>query len=1077
MPQTREWITPTLLQQECGQNAYTRGRGYFRKGATLRVERVRQTPTELIFHARTQGSGRRPYQQYVRVFLVDGDPVPHLEGECSCPMGFNCKHVVSAALTYRDQVPAGELRTQGHGGFMHWLDHVSRHEAQREERLTEECLAYHLLPMRGGALVQFRVARPRKDGTLGKGRMVSLGTLAEPYRSAGCLYMDETDREIIRLLFVANDLDGYRDPALMGRAGAIALDMMLRTGRLFAATQTPTPLIQGAQRELNLDWEREGDRYRLRMGMDQGGGDVLPTEPPAYLDMQRFEAGPLVLPEGFDPQWVHRIQDSPPVEAGEAEAVSRRLALEFPQMPTPTPVQWREVHASPVPALAVMLYDEDLLQSGLLLHFLYDQVAVRPEAPQEVVSGEVDGELVRVYRDPAAETQAMDTLRSAGLLPLADHPELYTPSMEDTDSGTAIGRWLDVLDSLLPRLEEEGWRIEYVQGTHPQLTGSDSLRAEVEEGQGWFDLHFDLEVDGRKIPLLPLVSQLIEDYSPGSLPEHLWLQLETGEYVKVPREQIEPVLQTLMDLHEQIAPDASALRLSRLDAPRLLELGDLPVQGGASLQDMARKLTRFEAIHEVPPPRAFTGDLRPYQQRGVSWLQFLREYGLAGILADDMGLGKTVQTLAHLALEREAGRLTHPALIVAPTSLLSNWRREAEQFTPDLRVLVLHGPQRKDHFHRLAEHDLVLTTYPLLPRDREALLEQSFSHLILDEAQQIKNPKAQAAQVARRLKAEHRLCLTGTPMENHLGELWAQFDFLLPGFLGTQEAFSRTYRTPIEKHGDQERMQRLNRRIAPFLLRRTKDVVAAELPEKTELLRSVPIGGRQAALYESIRLTMERKVRDAIARKGLAGSQITILDALLKLRQVCCDPRLLPASVRRDNEAVPSAKLRMLMELLPELLSEGSRVLIFSQFTTMLGLIEKELKAAGVAYSKLTGQTRKRDEAIGAFREGRVPVMLVSLKAGGVGLNLTEADTVIHYDPWWNPAVEAQATDRAHRIGQDKPVFVYKLVTENTVEEKILAMQAHKQQLADRVYRTGERAPDQPPIDADMIEALFSAGE
>ncbi|MFP4245217.1 MAG: SNF2-related protein, partial [Ectothiorhodospira sp.] len=839
MTPNREWITPALLQQECGQNAYTRGRRYFTQGASFRVERVQQTPMELVFQARTRGSGRRPYEQFVRIFLVDGDPDPHLEGDCSCPMGFNCKHVVSAALTYRDQVPAGELQIQGRSGFVDWLDRIQQQDARREERLTEECLAYHLVPTRTGARVQFRVSRPRKDGTLGKGRMVSMGALAEPYRHASTRYMTETDREIIQLLFVANDMNGYRDPELKGHAGAIALDRMLGTGRVFAATETPRPLNRGAPRELTLEWQRKGEQYRLRMGMDQGEGDALPTEPPAYLDMQRFEMGHLVLPEGLDPQWLTRIPDSPPVDAEEAEAVSRRLALELPQMPTPIPVAWREVREAPVPALAVMLHDEDLLQSGLLLHFLYGDMAVWSHAPQEVVSGETDGELVRVYRDVAAEAKAMETLQSAGLLPFADHPELYAPSMEDTDRGAALGRWLDVLDSLLPRLEAEGWHIEHVRGTRPHLTGSDSLRAEVEEGQGWFDLHFDLEVDGRHVPLLPLVSQLIEGYTPGSLPEHLWLQLEAGEYVKVPREQIEPVLQTLMDLHEQIAPDASALRLSRLDAPRLLELGDVPVQGGASVQEMARKLTSFEVIGEVSPPEGFQGDLRSYQLRGVSWLQFLREYGLAGILADDMGLGKTIQTLAHLALEREAGRLSRPALIVAPTSLLSNWRREAEQFTPDLRVLVLHGPDRKAHLDTLADHDLVLTTYPLLPRDREALLEQSFSHLILDEAQQIKNPKAQAAQVARHLKAEHRLCLTGTPMENHLGELWAQFDFLLPGFLGTQEVFSRSYRTPIEKHGDQERMQRLTRRIAPFMLRRTKDVVASELPEKTELLRSV----------------------------------------------------------------------------------------------------------------------------------------------------------------------------------------------------------------------------------------------
>jgi SNF2 family DNA or RNA helicase len=375
----------------------------------------------------------------------------------------------------------------------------------------------------------------------------------------------------------------------------------------------------------------------------------------------------------------------------------------------------------------------------------------------------------------------------------------------------------------------------------------------------------------------------------------------------------------------------------------------------------------------------------------------------------------------------------------------------------------------------LDAYDLILTTYPLLPRDREVLLAQPCHYLILDEAQQIKNPRAQAAQLVRAIKANHRLCLTGTPMENHLGELWAQFDFLLPGFLGSREQFTRRYRTPIEKQGDQARLQRLAQRTAPFMLRRTKDVVAGELPPKSELLRTVPITGRQAALYESIRLTMEKKVRDAIAKKGLARSHITILDALLKLRQVCCDPRLLPVGSGGGRDA-RSAKLDMLMELLPELLEEGRRILLFSQFTSMLSLIEQALQGAGIRYCKLTGQTRKRDQVIDSFRHGEVDLFLISLKTGGVGLNLTEADTVIHYDPWWNPAVEMQATDRAHRIGQEKPVFVYKLITEGTVEEKILALQAKKQQLANRVYGSGKET-DELLIDAATISALLAGDD
>jgi SNF2 family DNA or RNA helicase len=373
-------------------------------------------------------------------------------------------------------------------------------------------------------------------------------------------------------------------------------------------------------------------------------------------------------------------------------------------------------------------------------------------------------------------------------------------------------------------------------------------------------------------------------------------------------------------------------------------------------------------------------------------------------------------------------------------------------------------------FDKINDYDLVLTTYPLLSRDDETLLKHEYHYLILDEAQTIKNPASLAAQLVRRIKTNHRLCLTGTPMENHLGELWAQFDFLMPGFLGDNSNFKKHYRTPIETYGDNDQKSRLSRRLAPFMLRRTKQEVANELPPKTEIIRSVPLYAKQAALYESIRLTMEKKVRDAIAEKGLSRSHITILDALLKLRQTCCDPRTLP--LKEAQKVKESAKLDLLMEILPEQLEEGRRILIFSQFTRMIALIEDELDARKIAYSKLTGQTRKRDEAIELFKRGEVSVFLISLKAGGVGLNLTEADTVIIYDPWWNPAAESQAADRAHRIGQDKPVFVYKLITENTVEEKIIAMQERKRALADSIYKD-ESKDESLKLTAEDLTALF----
>ncbi len=411
-----------------------------------------------------------------------------------------------------------------------------------------------------------------------------------------------------------------------------------------------------------------------------------------------------------------------------------------------------------------------------------------------------------------------------------------------------------------------------------------------------------------------------------------------------------------------------------------------------------------------------------------------------------MGLGKTAQTLAHLLAEKDAGRLNQPALIIMPTSLIFNWKREAERFAPGLRVLSLHGPSRAERFAAIPEHDVCLTTYPLLWRDQEALGAHAYHLLILDEAQTIKNAASQASQAVRQFRAAHRLCLTGTPLENHLGELWALFDFLMPGFLGTSKHFTSTWRTPIEKQGNSLRHALLARRIKPFMLRRKKDEVAKELPEKTIIVRTVELEGSQRDLYETVRSAMDARVREEIASKGFARSQIVILDALLKLRQVCCDPRL----VRIDaaQKVREHAKLDLLMDMLPEMVDEGRRILLFSQFTSMLDLIAAELGSRKLEFVTLTGSTSDRETPIRCFQDGQVPIFLISLKAGGTGLNLTAADTVIHYGPWWNPAVENQATDRAHRLGQSKKVFVYKLVVAGSIEEKILALQEKKAELA-----------------------------
>jgi SNF2 family DNA or RNA helicase len=464
--------------------------------------------------------------------------------------------------------------------------------------------------------------------------------------------------------------------------------------------------------------------------------------------------------------------------------------------------------------------------------------------------------------------------------------------------------------------------------------------------------------------------------------------------------------------------------------------------------------------------------LRPYQQHGVDWLQHLRGIGLNGFLADDMGLGKTAQTIAHIVIEKDAGRLDEPALIVVPTSLVTNWTSELVKFAPHLSVAVLHGLDRHERRGELAGTDVVITTYTVLARDIEEMKLLQWHLVVLDEAQVIKSPDAKATKAVCQLRTRHRLCLSGTPIENNLQELWSEFAFLMPGLLGDRKGFAKRFRRPIEKNNDAARRVQLIRRIKPFLMRRTKAEVATDLPPKHTILRRINLASDQRELYDTIRGTLYDKVREQVAELSPAQSRIVVLDALLKLRQVCCDPRLVKLPSARLVDC--SSKLDELMDMIGEMIPEGRRILLFSQFTTMLDLIKPRLAEAGIKFVELRGDTRDRAEPVRVFESGAVSLFLISLKAGGRGLNLTSADTVIHYDPWWNPAAEDQASDRAHRIGQTKPVFVYKLIAADTVEDRIVELQRRKADLANiALSEEGEFSG----IELDDVEFLFGNPE
>ena len=694
------------------------------------------------------------------------------------------------------------------------------------------------------------------------------------------------------------------------------------------------------------------------------------------------------------------------------------------------------------------------------------------------VSGPRGQEFVR--RDPAAETAAATSLAEIGFVQLrvADGSTGKGRRVHVLRGADAAEQWHRFLTDKLPDLQEAGWRCVVEPGFGPRVAKSvGMLDARVSDAErGSFSLDLGIEVDGARVPLLPILVRLMER-GPDALrtvKDELVTSLDDGRVVRLPAERVRRIMAVMGDLIEAAADRSeSALVLPQGEAAAVLDLEELLTTRWQDAADVAATVERFRElppIEDVPLPAGFTATLRPYQQHGLNWLQHLRAHDLGGFLADEMGLGKTAQTIAHIAAEHAAGRLDRPVLVVVPTSLVANWQAELARFAPHLEVAVLHGQGREATRGRLDGVSVVLTTYAVLARDAEAMREIPWHIIVLDEAQAIKSPEAKATRAVCQLEARHRICLSGTPIENNLDELWSQFAFLQPGLLGDRRSFGKRFRSPIEKEGDPVRRGQLSRRIRPFILRRTKAEVAADLPPKETILRHITFGPEQRELYDTIRATLHDSVRDQLAELGPGQGRFVVLNALLKLRQACCDPRLV--KLASGMSEAPSAKLETLMEMIEGMLPEGRRILIFSQFTSMLDLIKPRLNAARVPFVELRGDTRDRAEPVRAFQAGEVPLFLISLKAGGRGLNLTAADTVIHYDPWWNPAVEDQASDRAHRIGQTKSVFVYKLVAADTVEERIIKLQERKAELAEIALDAEVEATG---LDAEDLEFLLAS--
>jgi len=1107
-----------------GPRAMEAGRSYQRQRRVTGLLVDGQT-----FASQVQGGERRPYRQQIEVMRSTAGGI-RFRSECSCPVGEACKHVAAVLLEGLSRKRIGEsvastsikpLEPMLPGQLAAWLsdleDTRSRssddYPASVQQRIV---YIFDRETRHDGAIprLELRILTTRllKDGSFSQ-RARAYDWRSAVTASGAPKYLRPSDLRIFRALQSASNEFGYYSSILFfSHDNAIELvESILATGRARWQDVAGVALDLGPERRGRAVWEMtDGDALRLRLDAGEGLA-ILNAAPPIYLDEKSGLLGPVDI--GMAPGLAFRFASAPPAPLEHAALLAERMAQRFPDLaalapPPPAP----PVRYTDAPALVLRLFRAELpSESGARSYvpyygwqeptepvglarvfFRYGSVDVAASETKHKLTRLHQGGLIEIHRDRKVEASAFKALRAHGFLE-ATKIRRRTPQKFAADllpSFDSPFAWHDALYHALPELRRLGWNIEIDPDFPVQLlTSGGDIEANLLESSGidWLDLDLGVTIDGERIDLVQPVISLIQaagfkpDFDSARAEENVtvYLPLMDGRFLAMPKARLAQIIAAIWDISCGGAwTDADErVRLSRHDLAGLAAFEEaakdagLSLRGGEILREMGRKLTISGGIPEIAPPSGFRADLRAYQKQGVAWLVFLRSLGLGGVLADDMGLGKTIQALALIAIEKAAGRLDGPTLVIAPTSLVANWRRETRKFAPDLSVLVLHGVDRKNLFSEIEKADIVFTTYPLVSRDYDTLCAHQWSMLFLDEAQTIKNPNAATTKLIRSLEAGSRFCLTGTPLENHLGELWSIFSFAMPGFLGDLSSFSKAFRTPIEKSGDPERARLLSRRIKPFLLRRTKEEVAGELPPKTEIIEHVEMDKRQQEIYESIRLAMHKKVREAISRKGFARSRIIILEALLKLRQCCCDPRLLKLSTKLAATA-GSAKLERLMEMLEELMNENRRVLVFSQFTTMLDLIRPELDRRSIPYSLLTGETRDRATEIDRFQDGGTRIFLVSLKAGGVGLNLTAADTVILYDPWWNPAVEDQAVDRAHRIGQQKAVFVHRLVASGTIEEKMAVLKEKKRSLADSIFD-----PDGAPTLAmteDDLEALFA---
>ncbi|NRB78436.1 MAG: DEAD/DEAH box helicase [Saccharospirillaceae bacterium] len=1062
-------IPKQAIKQSFNSNAQRRGEHYFKSGQVISISF--DDNDDSIVNGEVRGNYENVY--YISVSL---DEDGGLETDCSCPVAFQCKHGVAIALkAFEVGLFVEHKKTNNRKSKMQsWFDNAELKnmtvKTDNTQVTNQEFLNYYVSQDYSGVFVNVRKTKFNKKGGINKGAAVNLRTI---YEDVSYGYQQNLLSQKDNAVFKAMSFswsDSASDYRIDDAASAQVLIKMIETDRCYWMDPSGGKFeFLSNYESFEFNWTKKAP-FKLEI-LIKGSADfiILPTSPLCFLNLQTQQMGQ--LESALSEDVIDHLHDLPALNKKDAQQFSQWLFDNNLPVTAPIDLNIVEITGEFQPVLNVffdekenMYYAKFYLQYG---EFLIEYNQYEAKTPTQFNK---NGVLHRWVRDLNAEKKAYQQLKNSGL---NDPINSIVSGKGSVFTAVAPYYWVEFKLNVQADLELNGWKVILENIKLPsihEINHADGfLEGEFLDGDesgydNWFELGLSVNINGKKIDLVPLLIDglaHIADWE--NLPDKI-LVPNNGDFLKFNKKDIQPIIKILSQLANKDG------QIGRYHADALNHIPFVNTwSGGKKIQSLAKKLGNFKGIKTIKSPRGLNAELRDYQQQGLNWLGFLQEYGFGGILADDMGLGKTVQALAMMQVLFNRKKIDKPIMVVCPTSLVGNWRSEAKKFAPKLKVLVLHGPQRHELFDSISEYHLIITTYPLIHRDIELHKQQKWLWLILDEAQVIKNPKAKMTQAIKQLKAKHRLCMTGTPIENHLGELWSLYDFLMPGFLNSFKGFNDLYRKPIED-GDMYAQNWLNERIKPFLLRRTKDAVATELPAKTEIIQHLEMPTDQRKLYESIRVTMEKRVRQLLKEKGIAKSHIEFLDALLKLRQACCHPKLV--KLDEAKKVKNSAKLQFILDVLPEMLEEGRKVLIFSQFAQMLLIIEDELHKHKITTAKLTGQTRKREEEIAKFTSGEVGVFLISLKAGGVGLNLTQADTVIHFDPWWNPAAENQATDRAYRIGQDKPVFVYKLVTQDSIEERVLELQKKKQAMADAVYE-GKADAKFNKMDSNQLLGLF----